>query len=52
MVRDVVLVPSLGRPASDFNQLAGSLLSAGFIPHLMEPVPHWDGKPTLHDLAD
>jgi pimeloyl-ACP methyl ester carboxylesterase len=51
-VSDVVLVPSLGRPASDFDQLAESLSSAGFAPHLMEPVPQWDGKPTLHDLSD
>lgn len=51
-VHDVVLVPSLGRPATDFNQLAESLSKAGFAPHLMEPVPQWDGKPTLHDLAD
>jgi pimeloyl-ACP methyl ester carboxylesterase len=51
-VNDVVLVPSLGRPASDFNQLAESLSGAGFTAHLMEPVPQWDGKPNLHDLAN
>lgn len=49
--RDVALVPSLGRPASDFDQLARDVEQAGFIPHLIEPVPQWDGKPTLHDLA-
>ena len=48
---DVVLIPSLGRPASDFSLLADSLVGAGFAPHLMDPVPQWDGKPTLHDLA-
>jgi pimeloyl-ACP methyl ester carboxylesterase len=48
---DVVLIPSLGRPASDFSLLAESLVGAGFTPHLMDPVPQWDGKPTLHDLA-
>lgn len=49
--RDVALVPSLGRPATDFALLASDLQRAGFVPHLIEPVPLWDGKPTLHDLS-
>jgi pimeloyl-ACP methyl ester carboxylesterase len=47
----VVLVPSLGRPASDFAQLEKDLASAGFTPFLVEPFPEWEGEPTLHDLA-
>lgn len=49
--RDVVLIPSLGRPATDFLQLADSLGRSNFIPHLIEPIAQWDGVPTLHDLA-
>lgn len=47
----VVLLPSLGRPASDFDDLSARLRSAGFVPHAVDPLPAWDGEPTLHDLA-
>ena len=47
----VVLVPSLGRPATDFEPIVPSLVGAGYEPFLMEPRPSWDGNPTLHDLA-
>ena len=50
-VRDVLLVPSLGRPSTDFDQLADALVSSGFVPHLIEPLPVFDSEPTLHDLA-
>ena len=49
--RDLVLIPSLGRPATDFLQLADSLGRSNFITHLIEPNAQWDGTPTLHDLA-
>ena len=48
----VVLLPSLGRPASDFDTLCASLRDAGFDPHALDPLPSWEGEPTLHDLAD
>jgi pimeloyl-ACP methyl ester carboxylesterase len=47
----VVLIPSLGRPASDFDLLAGALGDAGFLPIAVEPRPDVPGRPTLHDLA-
>ena len=49
--RIVVMVPSLGRPATDFEPILPALVKAGYEPVLMEPRPSWDGKPTLHDLA-
>ena len=51
MVRTIVLVPSLGRPATDFDPIVPALTGAGYEPVLMEPRPSWDGSPTLHDLA-
>jgi pimeloyl-ACP methyl ester carboxylesterase len=48
---NVVLVPSLGRPASDFARLERDLAGAGFMPVSVEPFPDWEGEPTLHDLA-
>ncbi len=48
---NVVLVPSLGRPASDFAHLEKDLAGAGFLPVSVEPFPDWAGEPTLHDLA-
>ena len=51
MVRTIVLVPSLGRPATDFDPIVLALTGAGYEPVLMEPRPSWDGSPTLHDLA-
>ena len=50
-VRDVLFVPSLGRPASDFSRLADDVSREGFVPHLVEPPARFDGEPTLHDLA-
>lgn len=49
--RHVVLVPSLGRPATDFEPIMSPLVGAGYEPVLMEPRPSWAGSPTLHDLA-
>ena len=49
--RHVVLLPSLGRPASDFDSLSGFLASAGFEPYALDPRPSWDGEPTLRDIA-
>ena len=49
--RTVVMVPSLGRPATDFAPIVPALTEAGYETVLMEPRPSWDGKPTLHDLA-
>lgn len=45
------MVPSLGRPATDFSVLAVDLELAGYIPHLIEPPARFGGEPTLHDLA-
>lgn len=47
----VVMIPSLGRPASDFLTVAPALEQAGFRLVLLDPRPHWHGSPTLHDLA-
>ena len=47
----VVLVPSLGRPGSDFDLLSGALRDAGFDPVAIEPRPQFPGSPNLHDLA-
>lgn len=47
----VVLVPSLGRPASDFDALARALVDAGFNAVPIDPRPTFSGSPTLHDLA-
>lgn len=51
MTKDVVLIPSLGRPASDFALLERDLEFAGFHPISIDPLPSWSGEPTLHDLA-
>lgn len=48
----VVLVPSLGRPASDFDELCKSLEGAGFNTVAVDPPHSLPGEPTLHDLAD
>ena len=48
----VVLVPSLGRPASDFDELSKSLQGAGFKTLAVDPPHTLPGEPTLHDLAD
>lgn len=46
-----MLVPSLGRPASDFDALALALREAGFNPVAIDPRPTFPGSPTMHDLA-
>jgi pimeloyl-ACP methyl ester carboxylesterase len=48
---DVVLLPSLGRPASDFEHLAARLTAAGFRPLPVDLPPEVPGEPNLHDLA-
>lgn len=48
---DVVLLPSLGRPATDFDQLASSLAAAGFRCWPIEPLPDVPATSTLFDLA-
>lgn len=53
-VRAVVLLASLGRPASDFDRLAADLAAAGFEPIALDPsdvVGAVADEPTLHDLA-
>lgn len=51
----VVMVPSLGRPASDFDGLAATLADAGFTTLLVDPPGLGTGERTavrtLHDLA-
>ena len=46
-----VLIPSLGRPASDFDLLRHALIEEGFNAVGIDPRPTFPGKPTLHDLA-
>lgn len=49
--RDVVLLPSLGRPARDFADLQRRLETGGFSAHAMEPCTTVEAGTTLHDLA-
>ena len=51
LTTDVVMLASLGRPASDFDDLADRLRDGGLTAHPFDPPPSWDGEPTLHDLA-
>ena len=48
----VVLLPSLGRPASDFDELCTLLRTAGFHTLSIDPPRSLPGEPTLHDLAE
>ncbi|MGC6476043.1 MAG: alpha/beta fold hydrolase [Parvibaculales bacterium] len=54
----VVLIPSLARPASDFNELAAALNAAGYTTYLLDPRGMHDESGvvlediTLFDLAD
>ena len=48
----VVLLPSLGRPASDFDELCTLLRTAGFQTLSIDPPRSLPGEPTLHDLAE
>jgi pimeloyl-ACP methyl ester carboxylesterase len=50
-VETVVMIPSLGRPASDFDALAERLRAAGFLTLSVDPPHSVPGNPTLHDLA-
>lgn len=50
-MESVVLVPSLGRPASDFDGLCHLLREAGYNTLPIDPRPSFPGSPTLHDLA-
>lgn len=52
LTSDVVLIPSLGRPASDFDSLAVSLTMSGFRCIKIEPRPQWTPHPTFARLAD
>ncbi len=47
----VVLLPSLGRPGSDFDHLVGALTAAGHRAVALDPPMDVPGEPTLHDLA-
>lgn len=47
----VVLLLSLGRPASDFDHLVGALARAGHRAIALDPPTDVPGEPTLHDLA-
>lgn len=49
--RHVVMLPSLGRPASDFDPVIAPIVMAGFLPVPVDPRPGWDGEPTMHDIA-
>ena len=48
---NVVLLPSLGRPASDFDDLCGVLAMHGYEALAIDPTESFVGAPTLHDLA-
>ena len=48
----VVLLPSLGRPASDFDVLCEALQVSGFNTLALDPPHSLPGEPTLHDLAE
>lgn len=48
----VVMLPSLGRGASDFDHLAASLRAAGFTALALDPPSTAPADATLHDLAD
>ena len=50
-MENVVLLPSLGRPASDFDVLCESLQAAEFNTLALDPPHSLPGEPTLHDLA-
>lgn len=45
------MIPSLGRPASDFEVLEGRLMAEGFVTLAVDPPRSMPGEPTLHDLA-
>lgn len=45
------MIPSLGRPASDFDGLAAKVREAGFTTLALDPPRSLPGTPTLHDLA-
>jgi pimeloyl-ACP methyl ester carboxylesterase len=47
----VVMLPSLGRPASDVDRLSISIGESGFLPVAVDPRRQFPGNPDLHDLA-
>ncbi len=49
--KNVVLLPSLGRPASDFDDLCDVLAMHGYAALAIDPTESFVGIPTLHDLA-
>lgn len=51
MTHPVVLLPSLGRGAADFDDLAGRLQMAGFETLALDPPTAVPPEATLHDLA-
>ncbi len=51
MTRDVVLLPSLGRGASDFDDLAARLAERGYRPIALDPPAPTPAAEDLHDLA-
>jgi len=51
-VETVVLLPSLGRPASDFDALCIALRDAGFNTLAIDPPQEMPSEATLHDLAE
>lgn len=52
MPDDVVLLPSLGRPATDFADLVLRLESNGYTAHPLEPPKSVAAGTNLHDVAD
>jgi pimeloyl-ACP methyl ester carboxylesterase len=52
MTTPVVLLPSLGRGASDFDALVAALQAAGFEAVALEPPNEAHAGTTLHDLAE
>ncbi|MDP2289589.1 MAG: alpha/beta hydrolase [Actinomycetota bacterium] len=52
MTLPVVLLPSLGRGAGDFDALVAALRAAGFEALALEPPSTVPAGSTLHDLAD
>ena len=52
MPHPVVLLPSLGRGAEDFADLADRLRAAGHRAHPLDPPGRFAAGATLHDLAD
>lgn len=52
MTLPVVLLPSLGRKATDFDGLVAELRAAGFEAHALEPPAEMPEGSTLHEIAE